>query len=168
MLKQNTSDSFPGADFVAADPVSSADCCKHQSVGALIAALVALGKPYTMRGGRLYFDQEAADQLTMCKGVDPSPTGAFPDPFETEAAGEVTGTGFDASEGKVWLGNAATYAGSSIKVEQTITDWADEQIFITAVRGELAQAPASVWVFVENACGRISSVGFEHAIEDPV
>lgn len=168
MLKLNTSDSFPGADFVAADPVSGLECCQHQSVALIIAQLRILGKPFIMRGGRLYFDQDPGDELTMCKGPDPAVTGSDPTPYEVTSAGEVAGTNFGVDQGKVWIGNASTYEGSSVKVEQTMDQWADELIDITVVKDGLPLDPTPVWVFVENTCGRITAAGWQTSIEDPV
>lgn len=159
VLRANDTDSFPGANQVASAPFSGADCCLFPTVTALAVRLGELGIPATLRAGQLFFEQTDAALLTMCSGVDPVPTGSNPDPLENGVAGEVTGTDFGASEGRVLLGNASTHAASSIVVEQTVLVWTDTDVDFTAVQGGLPGDPVAVWIFVENACGRISSTG---------
>lgn len=166
MLKPNTSDSFPGADYVAADPVSAEECCLHQSVAAMIVALRAADKPFIMRGGRLYFDQAGADLLTMCSGAAPTISGIDPLAIVVDLVSDITCTGAGAVEGEVWLGSANTWAGSGVKVEQNVQGWADTSIGITGIRGALPAAPTKVYCYVFNACDRGNVAGFECTIQD--
>lgn len=168
MLKRNTSDSFPGADFVAADPVSVEDCCLHQSVASIITELRAEGIPFIMRGGRLYFDQGDDEQEIMCQGPAPEISGMDATDWEDNVTRLVTVDDKGVAEGEVWVGDAATWAGSVVKVEQTVDTWAGDDIEITTVQGVFELSPPAAYVYVINGCGRVSAVGSEIAwIEAP-
>lgn len=164
MLRENDGDSFPGATHYAFAPVSSGECCLLQSVDALSAALSAAGHSYTFRGGRLFFEISDEDLEDLCKGPEPNPTGMDNTDLEDGTPRQVTGTDFGPSEGELWLGNAATWAGSGVKVEQTVDVWTATQIDFTVVQGALPESPPAAYLYVFNACVRANAVGFEVAI----
>lgn len=163
MLKRNTSDSYPGADFVAANPVSGADCCMQQSVQLIIVQLRVLGIPFILRGGRLYFDQADAGQVDMCQGVAPTISGMDSPNWEDAAARSIEAADKGAVEGEVWVGDAATWAASVLKVQQTVDLWAGANIEVTAVKGGFPTSPPAAYVYVMNGCGRQNAVGYEIA-----
>lgn len=167
MLKPNTSDSYPGADFVAADPVSSADCCQQQSVALLIVQLRILNAPFIMRGGKLYFEQAAAAQLDMCLGAAPTISALDSNDWDDAETRLITAANKGAVEGEVWVGDSATWAGSVLKVEQTVVTWAGADIEITTVKGGFGWSPPPGYVYVVNACGRPNAVGYEMAWVSP-
>jgi len=84
----------------------------------------------------------------------------------TQIFGDTTGiavTGFDfgavdAGLAKVELGNSATYAGSTLKVEQTVTTWGGAtSITVNAVRGGLSTG--TVYAYVTNSDGGVNTNG---------
>lgn len=163
MLKRNTSDSFPGADFVAADPVSAADCCLQQSVALIIVQLRILDIPFIMRGGRLYFDQSDAGQITMCQGAAPLITGMSTTDWDDAAVVSIQCSDMGAVQGEVWVGDAATWAASVLRVEQTVDTWVPPNIGITTVQGGFPNSPPPAYAYVMNGCGRPSAAGYEIA-----
>lgn len=164
MLKRNTSDSYRGADFVAADPIAPEECCLFSTVKDLAAALSSFGVAYVFRAGKLWWDAEEAARQNLCFGVAPAPTGMQNTDVEDTVANAVTNDDFGAEEGKVWIADAADWDEAVVKVEQTVDLWTDDDIDFTAVQGELPASPPAAYVFVENACGRRNAVGFEVAI----
>lgn len=163
MLGRNTSDSYPGADFVAADPVSEAECCLHQSVSSIIDELRSEGIPFIIRGGTLYFDQGDDEQEIMCQGAAPEISGMDNDQWENGVTRLIEVANKGVAEGEVWVGDAATWAGSVLKVEQTVDVWAGDDIEITTVMGGFGESPPPAYVYVFNGCGRGNVVGFEIA-----
>lgn len=78
--------------------------------------------------------------------------------FGDTTGATIGGTGFQATEtglAKLELGNAATYAGSTIKVEQTVTSWSDTSLTVDIVRGALSTG--TVYAYVTNLDGGVSS-----------
>lgn len=163
MLKRNTSDSYPGADFVAADPITAAECCQHQSVASMIAALVALGAPYIMRGGKLFFDQAAMDQVTMCTGPAPDIQGMSATDWEDGMPIQIDVDDRGEPPGEVWVGSNANFGASMTLVEQTVNLWSPGDIQITSVQGGFGTSPPPAFCFVVNNCGRPNLVGFQIA-----
>jgi hypothetical protein len=66
-------------------------------------------------------------------------------------------------EGEVWVGDAATWDGSVLKVEQTVDTWAGATIDITTVKGAFPTSPPAAYAYVLNGCGRPNAVGSEMA-----
>jgi len=96
----------------------------------------------------------------------PTVSGVNPDSFTDATAGIViSGVYFGSSQGtgKVELGDAGTYAGST-KVAQTVTNWGDTSVTFTSVQG--AHSPGSVWVYLTNDSGYTSS-GYEVTLNSP-
>lgn len=156
MLRENDSDSFPGAPYVAANPISGNECCLHSTMASLVDALVAAGAPYTFRGGRLFFDTAAAALDTICRAQAPNPEGMQSTDLEDFTPNSVIGTLFGEDEGEVWVTSTPNFELAPIRVEQTVDVWGDEQVEFTAVQGGLPTSPPMVYLWVVNACGRPS------------
>ncbi len=165
MLKVNTSDSFPGAGYVAGNPVTEEECCLLRSVAAIAAAADAGGIPYTIRMGKIWVDITAGGVLDSCLGVEPAPASTVPAIMEVAASAEALGTSFGALQGELWLTENADWDLSMTKVEQTVTEWLDEGITITVVGDGLPESPTKVYLWVINACGRRNLVGLEAEIQ---
>ena len=164
MLKVSQSDSFPGARYVAADPISESEFCLARSVQLIADVCDAGGYPYTIRMGKIFFDMDAAEYMDASKGVEPAPTGMMNTDVEDGIANAVTDADFGGETGKVWIADNATWDSAEVKVEQTVDVWTDEDSDFTAVQGGLPVSPPAAYLFVENACGRRNAVGFEVAI----
>lgn len=165
MLKRNTSDSFPGATYVAANPVSETECCLLRSVAAIAAAADAGGMPYTIRMGKIFVDITDEGKLDSCLGVEPGPDSTLPLPMVLAESATVGGTSFGAAEGEVWLTENGDWDASAQKVKQTVVVWGDESITITVIGDELPESPADVYLWVFNGCGRRNAVGFGTQIQ---
>jgi len=78
---------------------------------------------------------------------------------DEDTAVTITGTNFEASQGtgKVEMGDNSDYA-TAVKVEQTVTSWADTAIDFTADLG--AQSPGGKWIFVTNNSSNKNDPGF--------
>jgi len=152
---------------VAADPVSGADCCLQQSVALIIVQLRILDVPFIIRGGRLYFDQSSAGQLDMCLGVAPGISSMDTNQWDDAEAHQLICTDMGAVEGECWVGDAATWAGSVLKVEQTVDLWDPPDLHITSVKGGFPWSPPPAYAYVLNGCGRPNAVGFEIAWVSP-
>lgn len=161
MLKRNTSDSFPGADFVAADPIAAEECCLYSTTAELAAMLGSLGVPYVFRMGKLWWDAEAAALQNLCFGAAPTISDVIPAAFGHDEGVSVVAAQKGEVEGEVWVGDAATWAESVVKVQQTVTTWPGETIAVQTVIGEFGASPPPAYVYVFNACGRGNAVGFE-------
>ena len=164
MLKPNTSDSYPGAAFVAADPVSSAECCAAQSTAALVAGAVAAGYPYIFRGGRLFIDATEEQITALCAGVLPIPTSFSADPMIIGTANDCLGTLFGASAGTFWLTDHAVWGSEAVKVEQTIGLWEVDAIDFDVVQDGLPTTPTKIYGYVETLCGAVNAAGLEGTI----
>lgn len=74
---------------------------------------------------------------------------------------DVDGSNFGTSEtgpAKVELGDAATYAGCTIKVSQDVNSWGPSQVDIDIIRGTLPGGRA--WLYVTNSTGNYNSNGY--------
>ncbi|GAH89012.1 unnamed protein product, partial [marine sediment metagenome] len=156
--------SYPGADFVAADPIGPGECCLYSTTAELAGILGSLGVPYILRMGKLWWDGEAAALQNLCFGPAPAPTGMGNTDVEDGVVNAVSNDDFGVEEGKVWLADSSNWDSAVVKVEQTIDVWVDSEIDFTAVQGGLPASPPAAYLFVENACGRRNAVGFEVAI----
>lgn len=164
----NDSDSFPGAAAIAEPPYSWADCCKYGTLEELYNAMQAAGHACTFRGGKVYVEQTVAQLVTACAVAAPTVTGVNPDPLNDGGIFTTGGTGFQAAGGELWLADAATWAGSVVKVEQTTSAWGDTSVTVPSLnRGGLPLDPAHVYVYVYTRCGQRNAVGFETEIAAP-
>ncbi|MCP4650974.1 MAG: PQQ-binding-like beta-propeller repeat protein [PVC group bacterium] len=117
----------------------------------------------TLAEGTLYlFITNDDGQITGGYSVEvydlPAITNVSPSTFvDTDTGIDITGSNFNAAQGSgiVELGNAATYAGSTTKVSQTVTGWAEGSITFTAVQGALGGG--DVYVYVTDDYGHVSS-----------
>lgn len=167
VLKANTSDSFPGAAYVASDPVTAGECCLHATIAGLADAVAAEGVAYTFRGGRLYINGTAANIEDVCSGDEPVVTLVEPDPLIEDGGGTVTGTDFALPQGKLWITDNVAWGAEGVKVEQVAGPWSDTSIDFTVALNGLPQDPAHAWLYVENDCGRANLVGYELEIQAP-
>lgn len=167
MLKKNTSDSYPGANYVAADPVTEAECCLLRSVAAIAAAADAGAYPYAVRMGMIFVDIDDASKLNACQGLEPVVTLVEPDPLIEEGGGTVTGTEFGLPQGVLWITDNVAWGAEAVQVEQVAGPWTDTSIDFTVASDELPTSPAKAWLYVQNACGRVNLVGFEVTLEAP-
>lgn len=167
MLKRNTSDSFPAAEFVAADPVSEAECCGARSTDALVAGCVAEGYPYVFRAGRLWIDASAEQIAVLCQGALPLPTSFSADPMTVSSPAWVYGTLFGTDQGKFWLTDNGTWGSEGVKVQQTIGIWDHDEIDFDVIKGGLPVAPTKIYGYVETYCGAVNPAGLEGTIADP-
>lgn len=167
VLRVNNSDSFPGAAYYADNPITSGECCLQSTIAGLSAVLAAAGKPYVVRGARLYMDVTPAELEDLCKGEEPVITLVEPDPLIEDGGGTVTGTKFALPQGKLWITDNVAWGAEGVKVEQVAGPWTDTSIDFTAALDGLPEAPAHTWVYVENACGRTNLVGYEVEIQAP-
>jgi len=81
--------------------------------------------------------------------------------FADDTGIALVGTNFGASDtgvAKVELGNAATYAGSTTKVELNVTSWSDTSLTVDGGRGSLSTG--TVYVYVTNLDGGVNTSGF--------
>ena len=161
MLKENTSDSFPGANYVARDPIAPAECCAYWTVAGLLPRLVGEGKPYIFRGGRLYFEATPAELAAICAGWEPEPTAFSADPLIPTDPYYIAGTLFGAAEGRFWLTDAAAWGEEVYIQEQAVIAWAADKVDFTATQDSLPLEPTPVYGYVETACGMINQVGVE-------
>jgi hypothetical protein len=167
MLKENTSDSYPGAGYVAVDPVTSAECCSLQSEAAIVAGCVAAGYAYIYRAGRLWIGADVAQMLALCQGVLPIPASFSADPMTVGAAYDCVGTLFGAVEGTFWLTDDGTWGSEGVKVGQTIGLWEVDNIDFDVVKGGLPVSPTKIYGYVETLCGAVNAAGLEGTIVDP-
>lgn len=166
MLVENQTDSYPGAAYVAADPVTSGQCCLAQSMAAIAAAADAAGHAYVIRGGALYLDVSAAELEDLCKGLEPAPATINSDPMTEGVPTFVAGTLFGSVEGDLWLTDNAAWGSEGVKVQQTVSVWGPPQVDFTPVMGGLPVDPNPCWLYVENACGRANLVGLQGHIQE--
>lgn len=167
MLKLNTSDSFPGATYVAANPVASAECCARTSTAAIVTACVAEGYPYIYRAGQLWIACSPAQMTALCAGVIPIPTSFSADPMIVGTANDILGTLFQAVEGLLWLTDHGTWGSEAVKVQQVIGLWEVEAIDFDVTKGGLPVAPTKIYGYVETLCGAVNAAGLEGTIADP-
>lgn len=166
MLKVSKSDSFPGARYVAGDPILESEFCKAQSVQLIAGVCDAGGYPYTIRMGKIFVDMSEADFLDESQGEEPAPTGINMEPMVVGVGNFATGTLFGTEDGRVWVSDNAVWGAEVVLVEQTMTSWGVAQVDFDPVRGGLPQHPTPVYVYIENACGRVNLAGLASTIED--
>ena len=159
MLKANPGPGYPGAFYVASEPVTAANCCLAQSVQLLAAVCVSVGVAYSIIGGEIFMEITSPDLLDECQGLAPTCGDMMSEDVENGIANTVATTNAGAVEGEVWLGDAATYAGSVVLVQQTVDAWADISVDFTAVQGAHGASPPPLYLYVLNACGRPNAVG---------
>lgn len=167
MIRQNDSDSYPGAAYYAFEPITAGECCGARSTAALVAACVAAGYAYVFRGGRLWMDVTPAQLTTLCQGALPLPTSFSGDPMTVGAPAHILGTLFGAVEGKLWLTDHGTWGSEAVKVLQVIGMWEDEDIDFDVTKDSLPVAPAKIYGYVETECGAVNPAGLEGTIVDP-
>ena len=161
-IRRNDSDSFPGAQSAFIPPVVKGDCCLFQDVQTMMGHAAAEGWPATVKGGVCYVKASLAEIQGVCLIGEPIITQVVPDPIVVGAEWTVPGFNFGAVEGELWLGNAATWAGSGTRVQQGVSFWSGFSIGADApVLDGLAQSPAHVYIYVINDCGQRNAVGFE-------
>lgn len=161
MLKENTSDSYPGANLVATDPIAPAACCAYSTVAGLLPVVIAAGKPYIFRGGRLYFHATPAQLTSMCVGPDPAPTAFNDTDMIIDVEYWLVGTLFGTATGRFWLTDDPAWGEELVIVEQTVNDWAATRVDFTTVLDGLPTGPTKVYGYVETACGPVNAVGME-------
>lgn len=160
-IRRNDSDSFPGAASAFVPPVTSADCCLFSTVQEMAEEAAAAGWPYTVKGGQVFVDASLVQIGTVCFIGEPTISGLVPDPLIVNPW-VVNGTNYGSVQGEVWLGNASTWAGSGIRVEQNVAAWGGAAINMNPpVQDGLPAAPAHVYVYVINDCGERNAAGFE-------
>jgi len=115
---------------------------------------------------RLNIDSTYGTGTVINDDIEPITTAfADGDIFNNESNLMVTGTTFDAAQGKIWLGNKNTYAeasSSGILVEQTVNTWNDTEINIRCIQDTLSLG--TVYLYVETAAGRIGGSGYSTSI----
>lgn len=162
-LKANESDSFPGARLVAVNPITSGECCQHATTESLAVAVLAAGGAATFRGGKLFLEVSEGTELDVCSGPAPTISGMDSDQWENNVTRLIQGVDKGTAEGEVWVGDAATWDASVLRVQQTVDTWLGDDIEITTVQGGFPLSPPVAYAYVFNACGRPNAVGFEMA-----
>lgn len=165
MLKVNTSDSFPGALYVASNPIEDGECCAMATAAAIGAACAAAGYPHTYRMGRLWVDCTEEQMAAICAGVIPIPTSFSNDPLTVDGAENIYGSLFQETEGSFWLTDNAVWGDEGVKVLQVIGLWSHNDIDFTVTKGGLAEAPAKIYGYVETPCGAVNAAGYEGTIQ---
>ncbi|MBA7690485.1 hypothetical protein ES703_99013 [subsurface metagenome] len=161
-IRVNTSDSFPGAQSAFIPPVVKGDCCLFQDVQSMMAHASEQGWPATVKGGVAYVKASLAQIQGVCLIGVPNAVTPVPDPIVLLQTWNITGFLFGIVEGEVWLGSAATWAGSGTKVQQNVNAWSWETIsMFQPVQGGLPLSPAHVYLYVINDCGQRNPVGTE-------
>lgn len=161
-IRRNDSDSFPGAQSLFVPPVVKGDCCLFQDVQSMMAHAAAEGWPATVKGGVAHVSASLAEIQTVCLIGEPNAVTPVPDPLVMLQTWNITGFDFGLVEGEVWLGSAATWAGSGTKVQQNVNAWSAETIsMLQPVQGGLPLHPAHVYLYVINDCGERNAVGTE-------
>lgn len=166
MLRGNDSDSFPGANWVGADPVTSGECCQRQSIALMAAAAAALGLPYTIKGAQIFLDASPGELNDLCLGDEPAPTSFDADPMDEGAEHHCLGTKFGGVEGKFYLTEASTWVASQNRVQQGGISWGDTDITFTMAGDGLVTTPTKIYGYVENACGRVNAAGLEGTYQE--
>lgn len=159
-LNENKTDSYPGAEWQASEPIGKSDCCQGQSVPLMAGKLATAGLPYIVKGGAIFIDATAEEIATACGIGTPTISNANPIAGVTGTHVTTTGTNYGAVQGKAWLTNAATWAGSSIFVEQGIQSWATGQVVFSAAQDSLPIEPEFVYIYIENDCGERNTAGW--------
>ncbi|MBN1385212.1 MAG: LamG domain-containing protein, partial [Elusimicrobia bacterium] len=83
---------------------------------------------------------------------------------------QVNGTGFEMDNefgnnaNKLYLGNAATWAGCTTTVEQLVTEWSNTQVTFTVNKGGLSFGTA--YVYIKNDDSEINTNGFTVTLVD--
>jgi len=99
-------------------------------------------------------------QFNSGESPPPQITNWSPDPLsDMPESFTCTGLHFGPTQGsgKVYLGNASTYAASTTLTEQSVSTWADEQITgTTDITGMGEQA----WVYVLTDEGLVNAAGY--------
>jgi len=148
-------------------PVTKADCCLFQTVQEMAENAAAEGWAYTIKGGVVHLDASLEDVAGVCFIGESVIGSLLPDPVLLGVAWTVSGSNFGEVEGEVWLGSAATWEGSVVKVEQNVSLWTEESIGMAEpVQGGLPLDPEHVYVYVINDCGERNTVGFETELDE--
>jgi len=143
-------------------PVTKADCCLFQTVQEMAENAAAEGWAYTIKGGVVHLDASLEDVAGVCFIGESVIDSVDPDPLEWGAPWTVNGSNFGDVEGEVWLGSAATWEGSTTKVELAVSAWGPTVVGGTEVIVDgLPYSPSHVYVYVINDCGERNAVGFE-------
>lgn len=154
----NESRTFPGARSVAVPPLSSSDCVSYPSLDALVEAESQAGHGAIIKAGRGWFESSVSELQDRCDVLPPTVSSVNPQPIVDSALETVVGDLFGPSTGKVYLGNASTWAACTLTTEQTGQSWDVDEITFTATGTVGFEDHA--WLYVERSTGKRMEDGF--------
>lgn len=158
-IRANDLGVFPGAALVGLQPFAKADCCLYSTLRAFRQALAAEGIPSVTRMGMVFIDADQGMLNALCLIGVPAIVSMTPPAVDWGQQCAASGSNFGFTPGVMYLANAATWAGSTIKVVQVQQIWTPSSVTFFATQGGLPPAPTTVYSYVENDCGQRNAVG---------
>lgn len=153
---------WAGAASCIIAPVGADVCPLYPSFNALVLQEHAAGRGVTVRAGVGFAKRTVAEITASCQAVTPNPTGSVPLDLSPGTVAYITGTGFADVVGQLHLGNASTWAASTVKVLQPVGAWIPTSVEITSVTAD--GLVDIVWVYVLNKYGLRNEAGLQRVL----
>jgi hypothetical protein len=150
---------WAGAASKLIPPITAGDCAKWPAFDELVREEMKPGRGCTVRAGVGFARRTAAEISESCALVVPVITEVTPQPVVYENGFYVWGSGFGASTGELWIGDAATW---ELCVEtyrfETLFGWLEARVH---AYNDFGGPPfEDHYVYVKRATGQRNVTGF--------